>query len=418
MNDKEIYNYYLKLLSKNEIPTFLHKYLQVPSLLRLKNISYFCGMDYASKNIYDFKEKISRYDHSLSVALLTWRYTKDKKATLAGLFHDIGTPCFSHVIDYMNKDYETQESTEAFTESIIKNDELLRKYLKIDNIKTEEIIDFKKYTIVDNKRPKLCADRLDGILLTGYAWVKNLSKKDMKEIVDHLDIFINEDHEQELGFKTIKSARLAYDTSKEIDKYCHSKEDNYMMELLANITKKAIESNIIQYNDLFILDEDDLFTKIKNSKLEDLNKQLYKFENIKLEEIENIKLENVKSRTLNPIINNKRLKDMEKVYNKLVRDNIPDIINKNNEIAITRTLNADEYRKELYKKLLEESNEVIEAKDEEILEELADVLEVIESIVKLENKTLNDVIEKADEKKKKRGGFQKRIYLEKTIKKK
>lgn len=417
MNNKDIYNYYLKLINNNEIPDFLQKYLNVPSLLRLKEIGYFCGMDYASKNIYSFEEKISRYDHSLSVALLTWHFTKDKKATLAGLFHDIGTPCFSHVIDYMNKDYETQESTEAFTENIIKNDKLLRKYLEEDNIKVEDIINFKKYTIVDNKRPKLCVDRLDGIILTGYAWVKNLNKENIKEIVDNLDIFINEDDEQELGFKTLKSARLAYETNQEIDEYCHSKEDNYMMELLANITKKAINNNVVQYNDLFILDEDSLLNKIKNSGIEDLNRMLYEFENIKIEEIDNIKIENIKSRSLNPIINNKRLEDMEKIYNKLVRDNIPDIINNDNELAITRVLNDDEYRKELYKKLLEESNEVIEAKDNEILEELADVLEIIESIAKLENKSLNDVIDKANEKRQKRGGFQKRIYLEKTIKK-
>lgn len=42
---------------------------------------------------------------------------------------------------------------------------------------------------------------------------------------------------------------------------------------------------------------------------------------------------------------------MEKTYNKLVRDNIPSIIQDDNEIPITRILSDDEYRKELYKKL-------------------------------------------------------------------
>ena len=97
-------------------------------------------MDYASKNIYDFKENITRYDHSLTVALLTWKCTKDKKATLAGLFQDIATPCFSHVIDYMNKDYENQESTEENTEKILKNDTYLNRCLKEDNIEIEDII--------------------------------------------------------------------------------------------------------------------------------------------------------------------------------------------------------------------------------------------------------------------------------------
>ena len=180
-------------LSKNgPIPEFLLKYLNVPSLVRLKDISYFCGMDYASKDIYDFKEKITRYDHSLSVALLTWRLTNSKEATLAGLFHDIGTPCFSHVIDYMNKDYETQESTEKYTELIIRSDKLLLTCLNNDGINVDDIINFKKYSIVDNSRPKLCADRLDGIIMTGIGWTKSITKNDIDFIIDDICVYKNE----------------------------------------------------------------------------------------------------------------------------------------------------------------------------------------------------------------------------------
>ena len=107
---------------------------------------------------------------------------------------------------------------------------------------------------------------------------------------------------------------------------------------------------------------------------------------------------------------------MEKVFNKLVRDNIPDIIENNGEKDIIRILNDDEYRNELYKKLIEETNEVVSSKNkEETLEELADVLEVLKAIVNLENKTIDDVIEIANQKRLKRGGFDKRIFLEKTI---
>ena len=49
---------------------------------------------------------------------------------------------------------------------------------------------------------------------------------------------------------------------------------------------------------------------------------------------------------------------MEKVFNKLVRDKIPEIIKNNNEEPITRILNDEEYKIELEKKLLEEYNEV------------------------------------------------------------
>lgn len=107
-----------------------------------------------------------------------------------------------------------------------------------------------------------------------------------------------------------------------------------------------------------------------------------------------------------------------RTFNKLVRDNIPSIIENNNEVAITRILNDDEYRNELYKKLIEEANEVISSKTtKETLEELADVLEVIIAISKLESKNLDDIIEISNQKRLKRGGFDKRIFLEKTYKK-
>lgn len=108
----------------------------------------------------------------------------------------------------------------------------------------------------------------------------------------------------------------------------------------------------------------------------------------------------------------------EKVYNKLVRDNIPEIIINDNEEPITRILTDEEYKKELERKLFEEYNEVINSKtSKERIEELADLLEVMISLSNIEGKTLDDIIETANVKRLKKGGFNKKIYLEKTIKK-
>lgn len=104
---------------------------------------------------------------------------------------------------------------------------------------------------------------------------------------------------------------------------------------------------------------------------------------------------------------------MIKTYNKLVRDNIPEIIKSNNGIPKIRTLDDLEYKKELEIKLIEECNEVISTSNsEERTEELADVLEVIRSLAVLESKSLEDIIKLTDSKKTKRGGFFQRIYLE------
>ena len=62
----------------------------------------------------------------------------------------------------------------------------------------------------------------------------------------------------------------------------------------------------------------------------------------------------------------------------------------------------EEYIKELNKKLLEESHEFIEEND---VEELADIMEVIESIMKVKKITWEDVKEKQEKKRDEKGGF-------------
>lgn len=302
------YNYYFSLLNKEGIPDFLLKYLNCPSLLRIKKVGYFCGMDYASNDIYDFGEYISRFDHSLDVALLTWNYTHDKKATLAGLFHDIATPCFSHVIDYMNKDYANQESTEKLTEVIIKRDSYLLKCLKEDDIDVEEIIDFKKYSIVDNERPKLCADRIDGVILTGLFWTKNIDKKDVDDILNHLVVYKNENNESEFGFNNYSIASKVMNVSDSIDKICHSDEDNFMMELLANITKSVIDKGIIKYEDLYIYDEEMLHSILEKIKDDSFIKNYNNFKHIKKSNIPTLEMPYIKKRDLNLLVNGKRIK--------------------------------------------------------------------------------------------------------------
>ena len=300
-------NYYLYLLDYNNMPDFLVKYLDTPSLIRLKKIGYFCGMDYASKDIYNFSTYISRYTHSLTTALLTYKISSDRKATLAGLFHDVGTPCFSHVIDYMNKDYANQESTEEYTERIILSDNYLRQCLLKDGVSANEIIDFKKYSLVDSARPKLCADRLDGIMLNSLGWTKTISKQDIKDILNNITIYINEEGKEEIGFTNYEVASRVVGLSDIIDRYCHSNEDNYMMELLARITKYALDNGYTTYDGLYHYDEEYVFGLLYSIKDRVLEEYLLEFTTKKKEDIPITKLPNLKVRVLKPLVNSKRM---------------------------------------------------------------------------------------------------------------
>ena len=106
---------------------------------------------------------------------------------------------------------------------------------------------------------------------------------------------------------------------------------------------------------------------------------------------------------------------MEQKYNKLVRDKIPEIIKLNGEKPITRVLTDEEYKIELEKKLNEEYQEVLNATGKDRIEELADMLEIIKYLAKLENATLDDVIAIANAKSSKRGTFNDKIFLEGVI---
>ena len=106
---------------------------------------------------------------------------------------------------------------------------------------------------------------------------------------------------------------------------------------------------------------------------------------------------------------------MERIYNKLVRYKIPNIIKEKKETPVVKILDDDEYKEALERKLYEEYQEVIEASGEDRVEQLADMLEIIKALAKLENKTLGNVIEIANKKVDKRGAFEEKIFLEKVI---
>ena len=99
-----------------------------------------------------------------------------------------------------------------------------------------------------------------------------------------------------------------------------------------------------------------------------------------------------------------------KIYNKLVRDNIPEIMIKNGAKPVTRVLNDEEYREELNKKLLEEVNEYLESKD---ILELADIQEVLLALINTTNTTYEEFEKIRKEKVYKRGAFNNKIFLEK-----
>jgi predicted house-cleaning noncanonical NTP pyrophosphatase (MazG superfamily) len=100
-------------------------------------------------------------------------------------------------------------------------------------------------------------------------------------------------------------------------------------------------------------------------------------------------------------------------YNKLVRDRIPEIITAEGKQPRTRILDEHEYRPALLAKLLEEAHEASRAPScEELAGELADVLEVVRALAAEIRVTWEELLELAADKRRSRGAFSQRIFLE------
>ena len=100
-----------------------------------------------------------------------------------------------------------------------------------------------------------------------------------------------------------------------------------------------------------------------------------------------------------------------KVYNKLVRDRIPEIIQESGAKSTIHIANDEEYRTKLYEKVQEE---LLEFKHKPSLEEYIDIIEVLEAIARLHEIDLKSMRLRKRVKRNSRGGFEKRIILEST----
>ncbi|MBD5151824.1 MAG: nucleoside triphosphate pyrophosphohydrolase [Oscillibacter sp.] len=103
-----------------------------------------------------------------------------------------------------------------------------------------------------------------------------------------------------------------------------------------------------------------------------------------------------------------------RVYNKLVRDRIPEIIEADGKTCITEILSDTQYLEMLDAKLNEELAEYQESKS---LGELADLLEVMQAVVEARGWSWEQLEQVRQEKAAQRGRFEKKILLKEVTEK-
>jgi len=244
-----------------DFPDFIKELINTPEFKRLSNVGMNCGCEYTSFPIFSNGKEYTRYEHSIGVALIIWHFTKDIKQSIAGLLHDISSPVFAHVIDFLNGDHETQESTEEKTEEIIANSMEIQEILKKYNLSTKDVYDYHMYPIADNDSPLLSADRLEYTLGNAFYYgFKSL--EEIRDIYKDLVVSVNEFGQSEISFSTLDKAIEFTCVSIENSKVYSSNVDRFAMQYLADLLKLAVNKRVISMKDLYTV-EDQVISKLK-----------------------------------------------------------------------------------------------------------------------------------------------------------
>ncbi len=236
----------ISYLPKKDLPFWWGEAVEASELLRLQNVGMNCGLEYTSFPIFKGIDSYSRYIHSIGVGEIVWRFTHDPKQALAGLYHDIASPCFAHVIDFLHGDYESQESTEIGTSEIIAKSKDIQDLLGFLNLKSEDVDDYHKYPIADNDSPRLSADRLEYTLSNALNLLR-LGRDEVQRIYDSITVLPS----GEIGFVALEPAKRFGRIALSLGRIYCCDEDRYSMEVLARLIKEVIRLGVLKESDLY-----------------------------------------------------------------------------------------------------------------------------------------------------------------------
>ena len=209
---------------------------------------------------------VTRYEHSIGVWYLSYRYRRPIEEQVASLLHDLPHTAFSHTIDFVVKD-EKHEFHEKFMDNIILGSEIpliLKKY----NINIDKILRKGNFRLLENDLPDISVDRWDYFMRDGYT-LGFLPQILIREFLDGIHLSENKFYFEDLRLASlfailfVNFSRLIW-----LDPTSHGTHF-----LVAEAMKIALENEQIDENDFFT-DDDTLLRKLKNIDNKEINKLL------------------------------------------------------------------------------------------------------------------------------------------------
>lgn len=236
-------------LALHGLPPLLAALANTSPMLRLREVGMHCGCEYTGFPRFQRMLPYSRYTHSLGVARIVWQFTHDPMQAAAGLLHDVATPTFAHVVDFLRGDYLTQEATEDGTRTIIEQSGEIQILLWEAGLMNEDVCDYHRYPIADNDAPRLSADRLEYTLGNLVSFGLG-TPEEAQQLYADLCVGTNEENAPELAFRHPDTALRFAKIALHCARVYVSDEDRYSMQMLSELLRGAMAAGVLGEADL------------------------------------------------------------------------------------------------------------------------------------------------------------------------
>lgn len=293
--------------------------IKTNTMQRLKNINQGGVLIFLNPN-HEWREfKTTRFEHSVGVCILLKKFNACLEEQIAGLLHDVSHTAFSHALDFMFNRHTQHDYHEQFHEKMILDSEIPL-ILKKHGIEVNNILDEKRFTLLERELPDLCADRVD-YFLRDMSIVNSVIEKKVNHILNTLTNFNGE-----IIFTDREMAKLFAEKFIEANKHywCNPLQAT-LFKMISDIFNMAISKVILRESDLFSTDEL-VYNKLRNSGDKEIVEKLNLISNLEVIEDRNDYDMHLKSkvRCTDPkiLVNDdlKRLSDIDDSYKQKMKN--------------------------------------------------------------------------------------------------
>ncbi len=211
--------------------------LHHPALLRLKGVAQH-GLP---EQWYPELKTFSRFEHSVGVLLLLRKMGASLNEQVAGLLHDVSHTVFSHVIDWVYQPRGCYQDTIHEKYLLLSG---LAQSLASHGFDYQEIADYKRFGLLEQASPHICADRVDYTLRELFL---NNKEEVALRCVDQVAPYSGR-----LVFKSQDSAKLFAHNylERSLSVWAHQR-NAAMYVVLAKVLSRALTLDLLSQKDLF-----------------------------------------------------------------------------------------------------------------------------------------------------------------------